>query len=197
MQRKTHHLPNRKVFSSKRGFTLIELVVAMAIFLTILAITFSAITNFYRLRVVYDQEIVLQQNFRFAIDKMSEELREASKDPNNTTDSIIVEPQDNAIGDELKFTKYYDSTNPYTNDIRYKLEGSNATGYALYRAEYPHNSAPANDQPVTENMKQLVKAYFVHSGGEVVVILIGKINYFGKENTISYTTLIFSRNSPY
>jgi hypothetical protein len=50
-------------------------------------------------------------------------------------------------------------------------------------------------EPVTDYMKQLVKLYFVRQGGKVVVIMVGSLNYFGSQSTISYTSLIYSRNS--
>jgi hypothetical protein len=73
---------------------------------------------------------------------------------------------------------------------------STANGSAIYRAVYPHGSTPTDiGQPVTDYMKQLVKLYFVRQGGKVVVIMVGSLNYFGSQSTISYTSLIYSRNS--
>jgi type II secretory pathway pseudopilin PulG len=177
---------------AKKGFTLIELVIALAILITVFAISFSAIANFYRLRLVYDQEIVLQQNLRFALDRMSDDFRQANKDPTQLHD-IILSPADNAMGSELIFTRYNGTS---TDDIRYKIEGTAGSGYTINKVEYLHGTVPPNTgQPVTEEMKQLVEVYFVRQGGKVVVILVGTIKYFGKENTISYTSLVYSRNS--
>jgi len=44
-------------------------------------------------------------------------------------------------------------------------------------------------------MHQLVKLYFVRAGGKVIVIVVGNLKYFGKERTISFSSLVFSRNS--
>jgi len=55
----------------RRGFTLIELVVALAILMVILGITFFSISNIFRLRTVYDQEMNIQQNFRYAVSRIN------------------------------------------------------------------------------------------------------------------------------
>jgi len=181
----------------KKGFTLIELVVTFAILLIVFGMVFSGVSSLLRVRTAYDQEMILQQNFRYAVDRITSDLRQASK-PQDTTYDIIQEPQDNegkgnAMGEELIFT-YYDGTNTW--DIRYRME-STTDGSAIYRAVYPHGCSTCTDigQPVTDYMKQLVKLYFVRQGGKVVVIMVGSLNYFGSQSTISYTSLIYSRNS--
>jgi type II secretory pathway pseudopilin PulG len=186
---------------AKKGFTLIELVIALAILITVFAISFSAIANFYRLRLVYDQEIVLQQNFRFAIDRITDELRQANKDP-AAPYNIIIAPDDNdktgnAMNEELRFSKYDSAAIPPTIDIYYLIK-PHGGGCALYREEHNHITGALIDgtsQPVTEDMKELVKIYFVRQGGKVVIIMVGTLKYFGKENIITYTSLVYSRNS--
>jgi prepilin-type N-terminal cleavage/methylation domain-containing protein len=171
----------RKLNSKQKGFTLIELVVAMAIFLVVISISFSTLSSFFSMRSAQEQEIILQQNFRFALDKMTDDFRQAISGP----DGIILEPADNAMGEELKF-------NTSSGTVTYKLgAGTSSETHAILRQvdDYPA-------QPVTEDMHQLVKTYFVRSGGKVIIIVVGKLKYFGKERTISFTSLVFSRNSP-
>ncbi|MGB9831968.1 MAG: PulJ/GspJ family protein [Caldisericum exile] len=186
----------QEVRQHRRGFTIIEVVVSLAILLIIFSLAFSGISSFLRIRTYYDQEMTLQQNFRYALTKITGDLMQASK-PDDANFDIILKPNDslntgNAMGEELIFT-YYDGTNTW--DIRYRMEQTN-NGNAVYKVKYPHGTNPTSiGEPVTEYMKQLVKLYFVRQGGKVVVIMVGKINYFGKEQSVSYTSLIFSRNS--
>lgn len=189
----------------KKGFTLIELNVVLALLLVFSGMVIFTVNNLYRLRSFYDQEMVLQQNFRTAVDRITEEFRQANKNSNADYD-IIIKPNDydksgNAMGEELIFTKY-DEIEEKTYCVRYRLETSNL-GNALYRIQYliPEGFNPDEiisldvGDPITENMKQLVKVYFIRQGGKVIITLIGKIEYFGNEHTFSYTSLIYSRNS--
>lgn len=123
------------------------------------------------------------------------DFRQANKDPLNTVDSIIVAPDDKAMGEELHFSKY-DSDTDTTTDIYYLIK-PNGDSFALYREEHEHDfpyTLIGVPQPITEDMHQLVKVYFVRSGGKVIVIVVGKLKYFGKERTISFSSLVFSRN---
>jgi len=185
-----------KLNSKQKGFTLIELVVAMAIFLVVIVIAFSTLSSYFVVRSANEQEMILQQNFRFALDKMVYDFRQASKEP-DATDDVILEPVDNAMSKELHFSKYDSAATPPTIDIYYLLK-PHGGGYALYREEHDHiTGVPivGTLQPVTEEMHQLVKLYFVRAGGKVIVIVVGSLKYFGKERTISFSSLVFSRNS--
>jgi len=61
----------------KKGFTLIELVVAMAIFVIISVMVFTGVETFFRFKSAYDQETIIQRNFRIAIDRISQDMRSA------------------------------------------------------------------------------------------------------------------------
>lgn len=177
----------------RKGFTLIELVVALAVFIVIITISFSTLSRFFAMRSAQEQEMILQQNFRFALDKMAYDFRQASGG------TILITPDSKKMGEVLIFTSG-------TNDIYYFLcsEGSVSV---LYRGERAHDHLLTSDyctttdnwiskQPITEDMHQLAKVYFVRSGGKVTMIVVGRLEYFGKERTISFTSLVFSRNSP-
>ncbi len=171
------------VRNSRKGFTLVELIVALAVFIVIITISFSTLSRFFAMRSAQEQEMILQQNFRFALDKMAYDFRQA----NSGTGGIILKPGDNAMGEELQF-----NTNSGTETVTYKLGTGTSSGtYAICRQVDDYSP-----QPVTEDMHQLVKVYFVRSGGKVIMIVVGRLEYFGKERTISFTSLVFSRNSP-
>ena len=170
-----------KLNSKQKGFTLIELVVAMAIFLIVIVIAFSTLSSYFAVRSANVQEMILQQNFRFALDRMAYDFRQATK----TDDVIIITPNDNSMGETLKF-------NTSNGSVEYKLELAGSGTYAIMR-----QVGSDSPQPVTEEMHQLVKLYFVRSGGKVIMIVVGKLKYFGKERTISFSSLAFSRNSAY
>jgi prepilin-type N-terminal cleavage/methylation domain-containing protein len=195
-----------------KGFTLIELVIALAIFVVITLLVFSSLSSFFKLRSAYGQEMVLQQNFRFAIDRITEDFRQARKDPTKDGDIIIL-PNDlseigEAMGEVLAFRTdtYVSPTETSYKGVKYYIQTSGNTS-VLYREVFSYdpdyyNSDPLSHiigspevQPLTEEIRQLVKIYFVRSIGKIGVIIVGKTNYFGKERVISFTSVIYSRNS--
>jgi len=170
------------VRKNRKGFTLVELVVALAVFIVIITISFSALSRFFAMRTAQEQEMILQQNFRFVLDKMAYDFRQA----NSGTGGMILKPGDNAMGEELQF-------NTSSGTVTYKLGAGASSGtHAICRQVIGNPS-----QPVTEDMHQLVKVYFVRAGGKVVMIVVGNLEYFGKERTISFSSMVFSRNSGY
>jgi len=170
----------------RRGFTLIELIVAMAIFLIIVAMTFGVISRFYLVRTFYEQQIILQRNFVFAMDKLADDFRQASY----IDGSIFINPtENNAMIDATQsnsLTFYGSDGTP----ISYYLKGNGSGTFAIYK------KVGSDAQPVTEDMHQLVKLYFIRYGGQVVGIIVGEVSYFGQTNKISFTSMIYSRNSP-
>jgi len=129
--------------------------------------------------------------------ELTTDLRQAGK-PQGANYDIILEPNDNdgtgnAMGEELVFTYYNEGI---TYDIRYRME-TTSSGNAVYKVQYLHDEDPPSNigQPITDYMNQLVKLYFVRQGGKVAIIMVGELNDFGKESTISYTSIVYSRNS--
>jgi hypothetical protein len=140
----------------------------------------------------------LQQNFRFALERISNEFRQANK-MNNDENDIILKPTNNSVDEELVFKI---SENSSWKVVKYYMKESGGK-YVLERSEYDYatdygslSEAPESSQPVTEEMSQLVKIYFAREGGKVGGIIVGDIDYFDKSSRLSYMTLIFSRNSP-
>jgi prepilin-type N-terminal cleavage/methylation domain-containing protein len=159
----------------RKGFTLIELIIAMAIFLIIIVMAFSTLSSYFAVRSANDQEMILQQNFRAALDKITYDFIQASSTP------VISSPLSNSVKDTLTFT------GADGDEISYTLVDKGGGTSAICR----------NGDPVTENVHQLVKLYFVRSGGKIIMIIIGDLTYFGKERTISFASMVFSRNANY
>lgn len=158
------------------GFTLIELVVAIALFVTLLGLVFSGMSTYLRMRTANEQEIIIQQNFRFAAQRMTDDLRQATANGS----VIISSPADSAMGTGLEF-------NTPSGSVAYECRSSGSGSSTIYR----------NDEPVTEQMPQLVNMYFVRSGGKILVVIVGQVTYFGAQRPVSFASLVFSRNSAY
>jgi len=167
-------------FLRRSGFTLIELIVAMAIFLVIIAMAFSTLSSFFAVKTANEQEMILQQNFRTAIDRIKYDFIQASSSP------VISSPASNSVSGTLSFTGADNST------ISYYLDNSTDKTCTIMR-----RVGTGTAQPVTEEMHQLVDLYFIRSGGKIVVLIVGDMTYFGKERKISFASLLFSRNANY
>ncbi len=171
----------------RNGFTLIELIVSMAILLVIVTVTFGVISRYYTVRTFYEQQTELQKNLVFAMDRLADDFKQASYNE----DVIIKKPsENNAMIDatEGNSLTFYGSNK---EEISYYLKQNVNGTYSIYRKV---NTAAA--QPITEDMHQLVRLYFIRYGGEITVTIVGEISYFGKTNQISFTSLVYSRNSP-
>lgn len=168
----------------RKGFTLIELVISMAILLIIFAITFGVISRYYTVRTFYEQQTELQKNLVFATDRLADDFKQAKY----LGTSVFVNPTNNAMIDATEDNplSFY-STNG--DIISYYLKQNINGTYAIYR------KVNAVAQPITEDMHQLVKLYFIRYGGSIVATVVGQISYFGKTDKISFTLLVYSRNS--
>jgi prepilin-type N-terminal cleavage/methylation domain-containing protein len=168
----------------RKGFTLIELIIAMAVFIIIVVIAFGALSSYFAARTSNEQLIILQQNFRSAIDRIAMDFRQASSSP------AISSPDGNKVSDTLTFTDADGSK------ISYYLGNGSSSGTSVIYKQVEGEIIP---QPVTEEMHQLVKLYFVRSGGKIVVIIVGKTKFFASKNeeAVSFASMIFSRNANY
>ena len=169
---------------SRNGVTLIELVVALALFVMVITGVSTALGAFFRLKSNYDQRMIVQQNFGVAVSRISQDMRVAVAPPHGSM--IVQAPSINEMGDTLSIY-VYDAATSSSVPVTYKLDGNSSTGYAVYR----------NSDPITENMRQLVKLYFATDGKKVVVMMVGETTYGGKLNKISFTSLIYTRNTGY
>ncbi|MEF3244981.1 MAG: prepilin-type N-terminal cleavage/methylation domain-containing protein [Caldisericaceae bacterium] len=175
----------------RNGFTLLELIISLSIVIIVIIMALATFSRFYTVRAFYEQQLVIEQNFRLALDRITEDFRESS---NPEGGAIILKPEDNTMEEELIFSKSGGT------QVRYILKGTGSQKFAIYREiSNDFTATPPSlisSQPITEDMNQIVKLYFIRQGGKVVVIIVGKTSYFGAKNIVSFTSLIYSRNSP-
>jgi type II secretory pathway pseudopilin PulG len=160
--------------------TLIELVVAMALLLTLLAMSFGVIGAYYRENARQTQESALQQNFRYAVDSLTNDLREATSIARPVPSGNLIMTE--SIGFILP-REGGASTNVTYHAV------SAATG--AYRME---RVVGTDHQAVTEDIPELVKVYFVYSGRKIYVMMVGKTTNYGKDTLVSLVSLVYGRN---
>jgi len=71
----------------RRGFTLVELLIAMAVGTVIIAAVYSAMNLALRFSANTDRKVISQQDTRAVLDLMAMEIRMASYNPLNTTNT--------------------------------------------------------------------------------------------------------------
>ena len=93
----TNLRPVAETHIAQRGFTLVELMVALAI----AGVVMAAVVTTFRIQqasyVVQEEVVVMQQNLRAAMSQMTRELRMAGYDPAHTTDAGISAATANSI----------------------------------------------------------------------------------------------------
>lgn len=188
----------RLQLSSHHGFTLIELIIVVAVMVILMSSVF--VLNF-RATSAWGSERERAnrlQNFRFATEKMTTELRSASKSPVWTTlEDVVVVPTQNQMSDRLSF-RYYEGSTSYRYE--YYLEGDTTSGYEVRRRAYTEATpgtldAYGQSETVTERLTTLAAMYFVRDGNRIVIIMVAQYNVGGTQQTVSYTRQVFLRGA--
>jgi prepilin-type N-terminal cleavage/methylation domain-containing protein len=177
----------------RAGFTLIEVMIVVAVSVILLGAVFAVnfrITDLWRSERVRQ---ALQQNFRFAADVMTTNLRQATDVSRPALDS-------NTLGDVLQFDYVVTpSPNETRHRVIYQRVGSGP--YHLERCEVALESylngsvtkwqvptgAVWSRVPVTEDISSLAAVHFINRGSRVVIILVAQYTSGGATRTISYT----------
>jgi type II secretory pathway pseudopilin PulG len=165
----------------RKGLTLVELVVAIAISIILLTVTLRGVASFFSMKSAQTQEMLLQQNFRFAIDTFTEDARKARDiiSPTNPTAGNIY------LDESIRLDV------PGVGLVTYSTQREpDGAAYFLARAV----GAGGTPRPVTEEVPQFMKAYFLKSGHKVLIILVGRMTYFGRTREVSLTSLVYARN---
>lgn len=188
----------RSQLSSRHGFTLIELMIVVGVMVILMASVF--VLNF-RASSAWGSERERAnrlQNFRFATEKLTVELRAASKNPDPAwaSKNVVVVPAQNQMSDRLSF-RYYEGGISYRYE--YYLEGNTTSGYQVMRKVRTETlDGTLSDgvaEPVTEQLTSLAKMYFVRDGNRIVTIMVAQYDFGGTLQTVSYTRQVFLRGA--
>ncbi|MDI6776857.1 MAG: prepilin-type N-terminal cleavage/methylation domain-containing protein [Syntrophales bacterium] len=143
------------------GFSLVELLIAMAVGLVVLGAMYSVFTIQNKTFGNQEEVVEMQQNARAAMDMMTREIRMAGYNPSGLADSKIVSAASNSINFTLDITDDA-GTGPPDGDTGDSNE--NIT-YSLYTADGIQklgrkSKAGATNQPVAEHVQSLEFQYW-------------------------------------
>jgi type IV pilus assembly protein PilW len=106
-----------------RGFTLVELLIAMAISSILLASVVAAYSSQIRTHVTQQMVVDMQQNIRGAMYIMQREIRMAGHDPTGLTDASILVADDAELQFQIDDEGDGDLTDDSEDQIRYAMDG--------------------------------------------------------------------------
>jgi len=141
------------------GFTLVELMIAMAVGGIVMAAVMTSFLSQHRSYLAQDDVVEMQQNVRVAMDMLTRDIRSAGYDPTETGLGIIP----TSDSQTLTFERYDDVGN-VVETIRYTLYSAfGGTVSAIGRARGIGGGALIN-QPLAENISQLEFQYLDKDG---------------------------------
>lgn len=191
---------NNKIIKNKAGFTLLEIIISLALFTIIIILVSDAYQVMQRAYNKNSNIAELTQNARVSLDRLTRELRQSSSIatalPETDTD-----PENPPAG-QIFFQNGHDTSQ--ITYLRYYLDGANFMRQhkAYYFEEEPsvyvaYNSLGQGGEPPLENIidNRVVGEYFSDLkfwGANGLINISLSLNK--NQNNFSLKTSIFSRN---
>jgi len=148
---------------SNQGFTLLELVIGMAVSLLAMGAIYSTFLSQHKSYLVQDQTAAMQQNLRAAMFYMQREIRMAGLDPLATANAGIV----TANASLISFTEDIGGSTPGTPPDG-TLQTSETITYSLTGGNLVRNVGGGN-QVVAQNIDALDFVYLTGASPPVVL----------------------------
>lgn len=156
---------NKKEKLNTQGFTLVELLVAMAVSLLAMGAIYSTFLNQFKSYQIQEEIAAMQQNIRTAMYHMQREIRMAGCDPTGSAGAGITAASPTSIS--------------FTEDVRGDSTGSDPDGdiddpneniaYSLSGTNLVRNTG-GGDQAVAENIDALNFVYLDANGNTTTTL---------------------------
>lgn len=183
-------------FPKSKGFTLLETMVTMGVFIVVILMVASLYSLAQRSYNTFEEEMELAQNGRVALDRLSREVRQSleittslSPDPASTTEEIMF--RNGHDDDTVNYIRYYlDGSDLRRSRVVYYFEEDPET---YVRHDSTNKDGDSPDQDVIED--KVVGEYFkkMEFWGEAG--FVNASTTLEKDNkNFSLKTGIFSRN---
>lgn len=178
-----HRRRRGTLLRARAGFTLVELMVSVAMMVLLIGSVFAVNFRVSGLWASERGRSEMQQNFRFALDAITDQVRQAN---------TVSLPGDNGFGETLAFT--WTDEQGVTYSVQYSMVDT-ASGRQVQREQTPVSGGATVVTPISEELSSLAALHFVRSGRRIVIMAVARYDVLGAEKTISYTTQTFVRSS--
>jgi len=164
-----------KYHTNNLGFTLVELLIAMAITTVVATGVFSVYKSQSNTNRAQKQVLEMQQNSRMALYMMTNEIRRAGYDNDGSNGAGITSGGDGSVGDPLTFTLVADDDGKNNDgDAVVDEPGELKTiAFALYDGygdgdtDIGRAVGAGAPQPLAENIASLEFLYFDEDGAQI------------------------------
>lgn len=144
-----------------KGFTLVELMIAMAIGGIIMAAVMTAFISQHTSYIAQDEVVEMQQNAKIALDMLTRDIRSAGYDPNNLGAGITVAGV-NTVG--------------FTREDDLATDGLETVAFSLFDA-FATAAPPSNDGLTDDLALQITSALGGSAGRQVVAENISRLEF--------------------
>lgn len=195
--------------NGRRGMTLIELMVAMALLVIFIGIAFSTFASMAWQRAAARQTLEIQGTLHTASESISEEVRSAGWPEYTGTaqNPYLVSPTEGQVSDSLTII-VPDASSGTPHQVRYYIDGTAGArrlmredtqltdnSRPLTTAEMGTNSGTKWD-PLTPYFTQIVHMYFACSGGRITTVLAARLQLQGRSRDVNVVGVTYVRNVP-
>ena len=196
--------------NSRRGMTLIELMVATALLVVFITIAFSTFSSMAWQRAAARQMLEIRGTLRTASESISEEVRLAGWPTyiGNTQNPYLVSPREGQLSDSL--TIIVPDVSGVPHQVRYYIEGTAAGAQRLMRENCPlgtgnntpfdpvtmHDDPLTQHDPLTPYFTQIVHMYFACKGGRITTVMVARLQLQGQSRDVSVIGVTYVRNIP-
>jgi prepilin-type N-terminal cleavage/methylation domain-containing protein len=185
--------------TSKRGFSLVELLVAVAVSGILVAITISTYSLFRRSLTLDQSRAGLSQNGRITLDRLSRELRQTpdvvTTLPTTSSDNSVTQPGyiefEDGHANDLTYKRYYVSSGVLKVDVKQYYFSYDTVTRVKWNAIGTGGVSPVSNVISTSDIADGVSSIAFYGSNQVEVLLSMQDS---DNQTLQLRTVILGRN---